>query len=828
MNNPCEKIKDKIADYVLGILKEDETAAVDEHIKLCTECKEHLEALRQERSVLLQLGENIESQMNARENRVIEALENVTGEKLHRTSISKILGTSRITKYAAAAVVAIALLIPLSYGTSNIIKKLIAVSLEHDEYEGDFSLRMTSSDIRIERIELEVGNKEAKSIVSSYEVWFFKENDELRGTLKCHVRCLPPYKWMTSIELLDSQDKRVAYTEHVNENGGVTEYAEIFSRHMRRFPRSIHFSLGSASVASQAQKFRISFKEVQENIETTPDAWIESSKLDVVHGHVTGADGRPLAHAIIQVREKREPGQSRIAASNVITDKEGFYSFDGIEWPYRLGVILYEPDTTGKGERFQYKRLNQYLEGSRTINFQFDNFPIGSSVIFGKAEIPNEQPIREFRVDIQLEADFGDTSQEYLYQFGYNKPFMAEDGRFEIPNLPAGVYNVTIIPTQSEILTAKESLGRMKYICELKESQKVEIRIENAEGKFQYGRVLFEDGTAAVPELEGLVTQIVRWPEGSHFGTTITTVDDDGYFSAQITDETMTLLESGKTSLKVRIGIPIQLVVQTTFQDDDIFPVNLLSSERDKAGVVEIKRPTIYYGQILYENGKPAIPEVIPWNDAKVWVRLRNNRPDINNLAIKRMSSATELKRDIDKDGYFALYLSDNQMEKIKTGEYSILIYHPSYQEMGVSYPVRYPVELLFTKKEIVKGCEILSDRRVKSENLQQVLESIDKLKVLFTAVTIYANSHQGNCPGTIGLLDIKADDFQWLAENVEYIADAKAQTTSKPAETVLAYDKALLEKCGSTLVLFGDGHIEFCWPRQLEILGILRTDIKN
>ena len=60
----------------------------------------------------------------------------------------------------------------------------------------------------------------------------------------------------------------------------------------------------------------------------------------------------------------------------------------------------------------------------------------------------------------------------------------------------------------------------------------------------------------------------------------------------------------------------------------------------------------------------------------------------------------------------------------------------------------------------------------------------------------------------------------------MEYLVDAKAQTTSKPAETVLAYDKALLKKYGSTLVLFRNGHIEFCWPRQLEILGISIADV--
>jgi hypothetical protein len=807
MNNPCEKINDKIADYVLGILNEDEIAAVDAHIKQCSRCKGYLEALQNERKVLLQLGENIDSQMDEQQNRVIEALEKVSCEKSQRFSIFKIFGNSRITKFAAAAVVAIALLVPLSFGMSNIVKMLIAGSVERDEHLGDFSLGMTNSNIRLE---LEIGNKNEKMIVSANSVRFFVENDELRGTLRCRVKCLPKYKWMTTIELLDAQDKKIASTQSVNENAGINAGQDI-SPLINIYPREIHFSLGSQSTASQAHKFRISVKQVSETTETTPDAWIDSSELTVVHGKVTGLDGKPIANAVIQIRQKKEPGMSSIAAEDVITDKQGFYSYDAIGWPYNVGVIFVEPDATGQGYNYQYKRLNKYFEGSQIVDFKFGNFPTGSSAIFGKAENPDGQPIKEIRVRLSLKVDFTDFSTEYLNQFGYDKPFITEDGSFELSNLPAGIYDVALYPTKNEILTVKEGLEITRYVCDLKENQKLEIGNETAQGKFWYGRVLFEDGSAAVPELKGFVTQIVKCQEERSSGMTIATVEKDGYFRAQITDETMEQLKSGQAWLTVRIG-PASQSFQNQLQDERL-PVGFLSSERGKAGAVKIKRPSIYYGRILYENGKPAVPEVIPWPDADVWVTYTPKSPG---------QSMMQQLCKVDKEGYFAAYFTDEEIEQLKTGEYAIWIYHPSYEWSRSSYHIDFPYEMLSTKKESVKGYEIVFNQNMKYEydSLHRILESIEKLKGLFTALTTYANSHQRNYPASINLVDINDTDLQWFAENVEYFSGTKTQVTSDPAKTVLAYDKTIL-KAGPTLVLFKDGHIEYCWPRDLEILGI-------
>ena len=169
-------------------------------------------------------------------------------------------------------------------------------------------------------------------------------------------------------------------------------------------------------------------------------------------------------------------------------------------------------------------------------------------------ESPDGRAIKEFTVDVQLKVDYKDYSPEYLLQYGYRKLFTTEDGKFEISGLPAGVYNVTIYPTKNEMLEVKEYVGRMNYICELQESQKIEVGAENARGKIWYGRVLFEDGTPAVPDLEGFETQVIVWGQDYNAGVTIATVDDNGYFTAPVPNEGMEQFKSGKAWLTVSIA----------------------------------------------------------------------------------------------------------------------------------------------------------------------------------------------------------------------------------------------------------------------------------
>jgi hypothetical protein len=110
MNSPCETTREKIADFVLGILSSDESNALTEHISRCPECRKYAQALQDEKRSLVQLGEALDRDMKAREDKVIEALnQSVQSKRAKPLPIWRIIMKSRITKLAAAAAVVIAI-----------------------------------------------------------------------------------------------------------------------------------------------------------------------------------------------------------------------------------------------------------------------------------------------------------------------------------------------------------------------------------------------------------------------------------------------------------------------------------------------------------------------------------------------------------------------------------------------------------------------------------------------------------------------------------------------------------------------------------------------
>jgi transcription elongation GreA/GreB family factor len=70
-------MQDRIVDYMLGALEESEVAAVEEHLAGCEGCRRYLQDLRQQGDSLAQLGRRVAADMDARQDRAIEALEAV-------------------------------------------------------------------------------------------------------------------------------------------------------------------------------------------------------------------------------------------------------------------------------------------------------------------------------------------------------------------------------------------------------------------------------------------------------------------------------------------------------------------------------------------------------------------------------------------------------------------------------------------------------------------------------------------------------------------------------------------------------------------------------
>jgi hypothetical protein len=74
MNRSCSDMQEEIAGYVLGALDEDRRQAVQEHLKICPDCKAYLQALHEQEQALVALGEQVSVGMAAREERVIAAI----------------------------------------------------------------------------------------------------------------------------------------------------------------------------------------------------------------------------------------------------------------------------------------------------------------------------------------------------------------------------------------------------------------------------------------------------------------------------------------------------------------------------------------------------------------------------------------------------------------------------------------------------------------------------------------------------------------------------------------------------------------------------------
>ncbi len=708
-------------------------------------------------------------------------------ERGFETNFWRKIMKSRLTKLAAAAVIMIVLAVPLGYGATKVIKAFFISTESIDEYEGEFKL---DKDIYIN---LKVGTKEQPAIVQTWNIRFFVENGQLLGTLRSSLDSWPKLKWRVTVMLLDAKNETFVSAEQVRENCGVKHYGFVQNSQL-----DIHYSFGKwdGDAQSHVKKVRIRLERVTEGVEATKDAWVETDHLTSVYGRVTGPGGEPIANAVVAIREKRKPGQGGIAAPDIYTDADGFYSFDRIAWPYQVSVVIGADEASDKGWCWQSKKLNEYFEGTENIDFTFDKFPAGDSGMAGTATTLGGGVANKFTVSIRNKGDFKEPSGDYSYGFGVRKDFVTTDGNFEIRGLPAGVYTVSLI---GEELGAGP-FGR-QYTVELRAGE--EIRLEDAKPleTSLYGRVVFEDGSPA--SLDGTKTLIVQWTKGFPEGMTVATVDANGFFVVNLPEEEIARLRSGQEWLTVNIAKKDQVFHKV---GGTVFSAELLSPEREAAGALEMPRPLRFFGRIQYEDGRPAYPNPLPWDAAKVFLQLRCTPATSSHRGL------TIPLGDVDNQGRFEIILTPEELGKVRAGEYLIQIYHPSYADERSSFPAGdYPAEMLGEDPNAAQAYKLQYRNLSRgSGNVQAIFQSCDRIKKFHALLKKYCIAHGGAFPTNIEALRSAGDAelLMWASQNVEY--GGQGRYAHEPDVFPLAYDKILPAQAGGTTVLFSDGHIEF------------------
>jgi len=341
----------------------------------------------------------------------------------------------------------------------------------------------------------------------------------------------------------------------------------------------------------------------------------------------------------------------------------------------------------GRSYRHQFQHLGRVRQGGQKIDFSLEEFPHGNARLTGKAQNPDGPPIENFVVDIRRKVE--EKSETDYFVFGYKISFFSPDGRFEIGSLPADNYRISITPINDQGRTDSDRAQR--YECRIEANQLKELKPADAVEKVWYGRVLFADGAPAIAPLPELSTQIVSWTTGGNYpGQRITTVDPDGYFAAYLSDEFIAGLHSGQNHLTVNIS-PINWLHEA---QKEKFPPEKLSLERASVDALNIARPKVYYGRILYEDGQSVFPDPPPWPGAECYLVLRYTD------ATSRDPGITERLDEVDREGYFRVYLTDKEMTEIKAGAKNIQIYMPSYEDKYTSGPAGYfPPNLLNQEK---------------------------------------------------------------------------------------------------------------------------------
>ena len=140
----------------------------------------------------------------------------------------------------------------------------------------------------------------------------------------------------------------------------------------------------------------------------------------------------------------------------------------------------------------------------------------------------------------------------------------------------------------------------------------------------------------------------------------------------------MASLKEGTSWLTVTVGN----FATTAKQEDPKFPVTMLSRGKDQAQVLNLGGPKYYCGRILFEDGSPAILAQPPWPGAEIW-------PDFPYAGMGHL----------DADGYFKIFFTPEQFEKLKSLKPRRNIYIPTAKRGNSTAMEIYPPEMLSQEK---------------------------------------------------------------------------------------------------------------------------------
>ncbi|MCK5000924.1 MAG: hypothetical protein KAS23_15385 [Anaerohalosphaera sp.] len=246
--------------------------------------------------------------------------------------------------------------------------------------------------------------------------------------------------------------------------------------------------------------------------------------------------------------------------------------------------------------------------------------------------------------------------------------------------------------------------------CEI-EGVSLKSKLQKPSRKLWHGLMQFKDADWYKGCVNGLVTRITLWQKGVKEPIEVSKVGVKGNFSIPFSEHEFARLKKGDWWLTITIGNWLT----NPKSDHPKIALETLNTDKAKVETIIISQPSFYHGRILFEDGTPPRLDPAPWPGAEIMVDF------------SYAGSA-----NIDHLGYFQVFFTDEQYEKLKTKKPGKNIYIPSCTEKGRSTArVIFPVTKLSKEKsnagvvKIQRPQDYENDRKSKAVDPAKDIESV-------------------------------------------------------------------------------------------------------
>lgn len=205
--------------------------------------------------------------------------------------------------------------------------------------------------------------------------------------------------------------------------------------------------------------------------------------------------------------------------------------------------------------------------------------------------------------------------------------------------------------------------------------------------KLMFAAVQFPDGKPATDYEVGMTTTIVLWEKGDDRGFDLGRVSVKGEFDAAFSLQEIARMKKGEMWLTMTVGN----FLTSPAPGHPRLGINKFSFRREDAEPVTVERSMQYFGRLLFDDDSPPIMEPEAWPGGTI------------NISFPYAGQARP-----DKQGYFTITLTDQQLEALKKRKPGKNIYVPLYGQQGRSRAMHiFPVDQLAAKKDDVVAFRI-------------------------------------------------------------------------------------------------------------------------